>query len=70
MIVIPKEHAVFRFELPLDDEVFKPDVGRKNEGHAKEDAKPLVFELYGYAFEHRAPDRSTKKFVIHLPPDL
>ncbi|KAK8161092.1 hypothetical protein IWX90DRAFT_389159 [Phyllosticta citrichinensis] len=52
---IPKEHTIFRFELPLE---------RDNA------EKPLVFELHGSQFENRAPDRANKKFKQHFSPDL
>lgn len=65
---VPKEHTVFRFEIALDEETVEIGNGSSNEG--KEKAKPLVFEIHGYAFEARAPERSTKKVVLHLPKDL
>ncbi|KAJ9644576.1 hypothetical protein H2199_003539 [Coniosporium tulheliwenetii] len=60
---VPKEHTVFRFEVPLADQV----------EYGKEPAqlpKPLIFELHGSQFENRAPDRANKKFKLHIPPDL
>lgn len=57
-IAIPKEHTVFRFELPLP----------ATEG---EDApKPVVLEINGEQFQTRAPDRANKKFRMHYQPDI
>ncbi|KAB2572663.1 hypothetical protein BFW01_g10307 [Lasiodiplodia theobromae] len=56
---IPKEHTIFRFEIPLasrDDAAEKP--------------RNLVFELHGSQFENRAPDRANKKFKQHAMADL
>jgi ribonuclease P protein subunit POP4 len=70
--VVPKEHTVLQFEVPVVE-----DVGGEGEkaGEAKgnridDRSKPLVFELYGHFFQTRAPERASKKFVLHLPPDL
>lgn len=62
-IVIPKEHSIFRFEVPppgmtLDKETV--DGTTKN----------LVFELHGSQFENRAVDRANKKFKQRNLPDL
>jgi ribonuclease P protein subunit POP4 len=57
---VPKEHTVFRFEVPFEEDVNDAD-GQK---------KPLVFEIHGSQFQSRAPDRSNKKFRLHLDPDL
>jgi ribonuclease P protein subunit POP4 len=66
---IPKEHTVFRFEVPppgspeaVDNETSKEEgeSGKKN----------LVFELHGDQFQHRAVDRANKKFKMHFLPDL
>lgn len=59
---VPKEHTVFRFEVP-----FEPTEKADGEGEAR---KPLVFEIHGSQFESRAPDRANKKFRLHLDPDL
>lgn len=61
--VVPKEHSIFRFEVPppycsLEDE---------KTGSA---VKPLVFELHGSQFENRAPDRANRKFKQRDMPDL
>lgn len=56
---VPKEHTVFRFEVPFE----------KGEG-MEEVKKPLVFEIYGGQFESRAPDRASRKFRLHVDPDL
>ena len=60
----PKEHTVFRFEVPFQEE---KDGG---ENAMMETRKPLVFELHGDQFESRAPDRANKKFRLHVNPDL
>ncbi|KAF2735000.1 ribonuclease-like protein P complex subunit Pop4 [Polyplosphaeria fusca] len=55
---IPKEHSVFRFEIPVPAE-----------GGA-EPPKPLIFEIYGEQFQSRAPDRARKKIKMHYQPDI
>ncbi|KAH7398441.1 ribonuclease-like protein P complex subunit Pop4 [Pyrenochaeta sp. MPI-SDFR-AT-0127] len=55
---IPKEHTVFRFEVPL--------TGKEGD----EISKPLAFEIFGEQFQTRAPDRANKKFRMHYQPDL
>ena len=53
---IPKEHTVFRFEIPL------PDSSDDTESDAKKvDSKNLVFEIHGSQFENRAPERANRK---------
>ncbi|KAK5277040.1 hypothetical protein LTR16_010330 [Cryomyces antarcticus] len=60
---VPKEHTVFRFEIPL--------IAKMPEGEQEgEKLKSLVFELHGSQFENRAPDRANKKFKLHIDPDL
>lgn len=56
--IMPKEHIVFRFEVPFE------------EAEGSETRSPLVFELHGSQFENRAPDRANKKFRPHFDPDL
>ena len=63
--VLPKEHSVFRFEVP--------GVGSKREGEdegGEGKRKSLVFELHGSQFENRAPERASKKFKMHITLDL
>ncbi|KAI9825356.1 MAG: hypothetical protein M1826_007034 [Phylliscum demangeonii] len=63
--VVPKEHSVFRFEVPPARS--KVDLERQ-----PEDGSPrnLVFELHGSQFENRATDRATKKFKPRNMTDL
>ncbi|PGG95267.1 hypothetical protein AJ79_10156 [Helicocarpus griseus UAMH5409] len=50
---IPKEHTVFRFEIPPPrSENTETNVNKKN----------LTFELHGSQFENRSVDRANKKF--------
>jgi ribonuclease P protein subunit POP4 len=83
VVVVPKEHTVFRFEVPIVDvPLEKEDESKLGEGKVSEEEdtdmigpkkdqlRPLVFELQGSNFETRATDRATRKFVLHLPPDL
>lgn len=76
--VVPKEHSVFRFEVPFESPV-EEDKGEEMEeggqvdrvvGEGMEVKKPLVFEIHGSSFEIRAPERANKKFRPHLAPDL
>lgn len=64
--VLPKEHTVFRFEVP--------EIQEQNEEDAmKIDAKPkknLVFEIHGDQFQLRSVDRANKKFKQHFLPDI
>ncbi|KAK0928166.1 hypothetical protein LTR57_002900 [Friedmanniomyces endolithicus] len=57
--IMPKEHTVFRFEVPFE---------RKE--NCGEVPKPLVFDIHGNQFEARAPDRANRKFRQHFDPDL
>ncbi|KAI7266710.1 RNase P/MRP, p29 subunit [Hortaea werneckii] len=71
--VLPKEHSVFRFEVPLEHEGEgeQKQTGEGDEGMVKkEEPKPLVFEIQGGQFENRAPDRANKKFRAHYDPEL
>lgn len=55
---IPKEHTIFRIEIPLLAE------------EGKEAPKPLVLEMNGEQFQHRAPDRANKKYKMHYQADI
>ncbi|KAF2645425.1 RNase P/MRP, p29 subunit [Massarina eburnea CBS 473.64] len=55
---VPKEHTMFRFEVPL--------VRREGE----EERRPLVFEILGEMFQARGADRANKKFRMHYQPDV
>ena len=61
---VPKEHTVFRFEVPFEPRLAEGDAQQA------EVTKPLIFEIHGGQFESRAPDRANKKFRWHLDPDL
>lgn len=65
---IPKEHTMFRFEVPLlgPDEV----EGGKKEGKEFERPRPLVFELLGEQIQVRGADRANRKFRMHYQPDI
>lgn len=71
--VLPKEHTVFRFEVP---EQIPATSEKKEEGTMEVDSEPkkapknLVFELHGDQFQHRAVDRANKKFKQHFLPDI
>lgn len=65
--IVPKEYTVFQFEVPLVDET---EGEAEVDGKEKKRPKPFVFELYGHFFQTRAPERASKKFVLHLHPDL
>ncbi len=73
---IPKEHTVFRFEVPFDStpagREAAPDQASDKlmQGTNEETTKPLVFEIHGSQFEVRAPDRTNKKFRWHVDKDL
>ena len=79
--IVPKEGAVFRFEVPLVND--GGENGTVSEGKVVEQRgdsidseekcgtdKRLVFELHGEHFKNRAVDRANKKFKMHIPPDL
>ncbi|KAL9089416.1 MAG: hypothetical protein Q9165_005737 [Trypethelium subeluteriae] len=61
--VLPKEHTIFRFEVPLP-------VVATSDGQKSTQSAPLIFELRGSQFETSAPARAMKKFKIHVDPDL
>ncbi|PYI28470.1 putative ribonuclease P complex subunit Pop4 [Aspergillus indologenus CBS 114.80] len=68
--LIPKEHTVFRFELPLP--FSSPEGGKdaagdgvdgdQGQAQAQDQQKKLVFELHGSQFQNRPVDRANKKF--------
>ncbi|KAF2403191.1 RNase P/MRP, p29 subunit [Trichodelitschia bisporula] len=66
---VPKEHTVFRFEIPLDDSMQEPPFAA-DAGNSPDWPRNFVFELHGSAFENRPADRATKRFRLHLPPSL
>lgn len=55
--LIPKEHTVFKFEVPQP-------------GREGKEKKNLAFELHGNQFIYRAADRANRKFKTHFLPDL
>lgn len=57
---LPKEHSIFRFEIP---------VYREEETGSGPGKKPVVFELHGSQFETRPSDRANKKFKQHVDAD-
>ena len=69
---IPKKHTVFRFEIPQPSQPSDDNVETVLEKQANDltQLPALQFELYGSQFEHRAPDRATKKFKQRYMPDL
>ena len=69
---IPKKHTVFRFEIPQPSQPSNDNVETVLEKQAGglTQLPALQFELYGSQFEHRAPDRATKKFKQRYMPDL
>ncbi|KAF2010083.1 RNase P/MRP, p29 subunit [Aaosphaeria arxii CBS 175.79] len=54
---IPKEHTIYRMEIPLEA------------AENVETPRPLVFEINGEQFQNRAPDRANKKYKMHYQPD-
>jgi len=67
--VVPKEHSIFRFEVPQHSErsgeAQKAQIPQGVDiavDSAVLDVPPLVFELHGSQFANRATDRATKKF--------
>ena len=78
--IVPKEHTVFRVQIPRPGKVDEgkgggdrqgqegmDGVGKKVEEEGKRD---LVFELHGDQFIYRAADRANRKFKTHFLPDL
>ena len=62
---LPKEHSVFRFEIP------PPSTEPGGEGQSLQDkGRKLVFELHGSQFENRAADRANRKCKQRNLPDL
>lgn len=57
---VPKEHTMFRFEIPFP----------VPEGEGTEPIRPLIFEIHGEQFQSRAPDRANKKCKMHYPSDI
>ncbi len=72
---LPKEHTLFRFEVPplggADAEDAEDGGGEGGDGGRKGNGLGnLVFELHGDQFRYRAADRANKKFKTHFLPDL
>ncbi|MCJ1362625.1 hypothetical protein MMC16_001730 [Acarospora aff. strigata] len=79
---IPKEHTIFRFEIPQPQPQPQPQIQREPQpATATTTTTPsapapapvlpnLIFELHGSQFENRAPDRATKKFKMRNLSDL
>jgi ribonuclease P protein subunit POP4 len=61
MLVIPKEHTIFRIEIPVTD--------NDTESEDAKSLSNLVFEIVGDQFIQRPAERATKKFKFHLPKD-
>ena len=57
--MVPKEHTIFRAEIPISDD----DTITSNQ----QNISNLVFEVVGDQFIHRPAERATKKFKFHLP---
>jgi ribonuclease P protein subunit POP4 len=69
--IMPKEHTVFRFDIPpLRPSGSESDIRDGGNITALDTEKNLVFELHGDQFQHRAVDRANKKFKPHHFPDL
>ncbi len=65
--VVPKEGTVFRVDVPVGDGDGDGDKTRDvaTTGNS-DDRKLFTFEIHGDQFQHRAPDRSNKKFKAHF----
>lgn len=55
---LPKEHTMFRFEVPIP---------KKDDAEEK---RPLTFEILGEQFQTKSADRANRKFRIHYQPDV
>ncbi|KAI9795551.1 MAG: hypothetical protein M1833_006951 [Piccolia ochrophora] len=62
---LPKEHTVFKVEVPPEEE---PE-GQENARHGEEKEK-VAFEIHGEQFKTRPTDRANKKFKARNLPDL
>lgn len=72
MKMLPKEHSIFRIEIPIaghEAEMVAPSTNPVVNGKVV-DKKNLVFEIHGEQFQNRAPDRAKKQFKQHYNPDL
>ena len=68
-IAIPKEHTIFRVEVPLV-ELERPQPSITLAAAPADRPPSLVFELHGDRFIARAPDRATKKIGLHIAKDI
>ncbi|KAL8782655.1 MAG: hypothetical protein Q9213_005194 [Squamulea squamosa] len=61
---IPKNHTIFRFQIPQPDTIVATHDSETIKDISEEESgrNALIFELHGSSFEHRAIDRATKKF--------
>ncbi|KAL9582698.1 MAG: hypothetical protein Q9212_003143 [Teloschistes hypoglaucus] len=71
-LVIPKNHTIFKIQIPQPDAVEEnPDPKLdKDIGDEEMGENALIFEVHGSSFEHRAIDRATKKFKQHNMVEL
>ncbi|KAL8901099.1 MAG: hypothetical protein Q9207_005371 [Kuettlingeria erythrocarpa] len=69
---IPKNHTIFRFQIPQPDAVADIADAEARRDIPQEDmgANALILEIHGSSFEHRAIDRATKKFKQRPMPEL
>lgn len=67
--IVPKEHTVFRFEIPITTaDVEKIGSAVSQEEH--ELSRRLTYDIHGDQFQHRAVDRSNKKHKPHWLPNI
>ncbi|CAI6271423.1 unnamed protein product [Periconia digitata] len=68
---VPKEHTMFRFEVPLQ-ETGEERVGSVGTGEdqQRERLKPLVFEVLGEQIQVRGAERANRKFRMHYQSDV
>lgn len=71
VIEIPKEHTVFRFEVPVPDPpAGGEDVPDSASDLAAPNARNMVFELHGSQLKFRAGERAGRKFKQKPITDL
>lgn len=74
MIEIPKEHTVFRFEVPVPDPPAGgkdlPDSASASASASAPKARSMVFELHGSQLKFRAAERAGRKFKQKPVTDL
>jgi ribonuclease P protein subunit POP4 len=65
--VVPKEHTIFKCEVPRDDD---ERVSSQTPNGKPVEVQNFVFELHGSQFAQRPAQRSSRQIKLHIMPDI